>query len=499
MSQRNSSSNGQLAALSAGLRAAKRRVYLQRFGRGLSCGIEWATRWLLAGSLAALVVAAIQIVAPFGTQTRGILLAAAVVALAAILSALAGAALRKPRDPEAAERLDAALANHNRIATAYDLLQHQVASPMAQAAIADGLEALSRSNRSPLLDDVSWPWRRAAGRLVLAAAIAIGAIFLPRIKFKAKALDPTIAQIAMVPAVSTNDTAPSEPSPRPPAPANRPTNDPTSSAGNNAAVTPAAAPAAAALAAASSGTSGGANAGKTGGGEPSGGAESKKQNNPPAPGTKQDQSKPSLGSGMGGGVQGASTGSVGAGGKGAGGKSLSVENETRRQDASDIDANDDAGGDSVEPDENNGNRHRGGAQPLLQDRRPSPVRELGMSGVKGPPGNGRGGPTPTKKARGAGSLLLGVPVPDFVPGQLLAGLSKISRENIKPRRADLPGPAPAAVSDRATDEGLIERFDVPPEDSQAVLRYFNELHREEASPQAATSTDLAPKEGASTN
>jgi hypothetical protein len=85
-------------------------------------------------------------------------------------------------------------------------------------------------------------------------------------------------------------------------------------------------------------------------------------------------------------------------------------------------------------DKEESNRNRGGIQPHLKDRTQAPNRELNIGGAKGDkPGTGRGGPGPTKKSRGTASLVLGVPVPDFVKGKMGPGVNKVIQERGRPQ------------------------------------------------------------------
>lgn len=106
-------------------------------------------------------------------------------------------------------------------------------------------------------------------------------------------------------------------------------------------------------------------------------------------------------------------------------------------------------------DESDEQEQRGGVTPLKrQDQRPA-ARELSISG-DGPPDQGRGGPTPPKKARGTASLVLGLRLPDQVRGQPNPGTAKTSMEQIPPRRQQAdPGLAlPAAAGRLGTPQSL---------------------------------------------
>ncbi|AQQ71078.1 hypothetical protein SMSP2_01442 [Limihaloglobus sulfuriphilus] len=104
--------------------------------------------------------------------------------------------------------------------------------------------------------------------------------------------------------------------------------------------------------------------------------------------------------------------------------------------------NESTGGEGPSPEEEDeevedkeeSNRNRGGIQPHLKDRTQAPNRELNIGGAKGDkPGTGRGGPGPTKKSRGTASLVLGVPVPDFVKGKMGPGVNKVIQERGRPQ------------------------------------------------------------------
>jgi hypothetical protein len=135
-----------------------------------------------------------------------------------------------------------------------------------------------------------------------------------------------------------------------------------------------------------------------------------------------------------------------------------------------------AEGEEEVEDESESSTQRGGIQPSLKDRQEAPSRELGISGEQGPPGTGRGGPTPPKKSRGTASLVLGVPVPDFVRARLGPGTTKITHERVEP--APMPGdPAPPVpVAERSVQEDVCPVFCVPPDLAERVRAYLVALH-----------------------
>ncbi len=89
-------------------------------------------------------------------------------------------------------------------------------------------------------------------------------------------------------------------------------------------------------------------------------------------------------------------------------------------------------------DESEAETARGGLQPHLRDRRPPPSRDLGIGFGNQAGGDGRGGPGQRKKSRGTASLVLGVPIPDHVKGQVNPGTTKITQERVEPQPEDAP-------------------------------------------------------------
>ena len=87
-----------------------------------------------------------------------------------------------------------------------------------------------------------------------------------------------------------------------------------------------------------------------------------------------------------------------------------------------------------------------GAQPLLADKAPPAGRELGEKEGDGDPGNGRGGPTGEKKARGTAAMLPVQPQPDTVNGTLSPGAEIRSWESIPPAGPDRSWSRPATVA-----------------------------------------------------
>jgi len=118
---------------------------------------------------------------------------------------------------------------------------------------------------------------------------------------------------------------------------------------------------------------------------------------------------------------------------------------------------------------------RGGTQPSMRDRKAATSRDLSISGP-GEGGEGRGGPTPQKKARGTASLVLGVPVPDFVRGLLNPGTTKVTHERIEPVTSPGKTHPPAAATGRIGLEPRVTPDRTPIHLRSTVRRFLLSLH-----------------------
>ena len=118
---------------------------------------------------------------------------------------------------------------------------------------------------------------------------------------------------------------------------------------------------------------------------------------------------------------------------------------------------------------------RGGAQPSLKDRKGAPSRDLSISGP-GEGGEGRGGPTPPKKARGTAALVMGLPVPDFVRGLLNPGTTKVTHERVQP--VPFEAPVHAVREDGASPgrEPPLRGVWIDSSLRGVLRRFFNGLH-----------------------
>jgi len=174
--------------------------------------------------------------------------------------------------------------------------------------------------------------------------------------------------------------------------------------------------------------------------------------------------------------KGEESSSIGQGASGGGAMSAVQNAWSQRDQAKEGDRQENESEEKVE-EEKESSTQRGGIQPSLKDRTDSPQRELGIPGEQeGPPGTGRGGPTPPKKSRGTASLVLGVPVPDFVKGRVGPGTTKITHERVEP--SPMPGDASVAApaARRSQEETPCRRFDVPSAFAAVVRNYLVALH-----------------------
>lgn len=464
----------ELQALRQMLRKARCRVARRRILCKLATAADLA--------LIVLVVAAGAVVlsALAGTALASLawrLAAAGAMAILILLAAVVRGWWEMPSDAAAAQRLDLSAQLENRVATALELAAAGEGSSFARAAVGDGLRALrSHAAESPAIDPVQWNTRRKgvlAGAAVVLATLALLMAMLPgRGGVGPGPLLPLANQQAAVNGArpTTSRPVPATQQAQRPSPADATTAPPGSAAasaqrgmGEASSGRQSGAAAASGMASATSGGAGSPLAGKA--------ASAGRTGNPPrrpaSPQPAESRQQPATET-----PAGASTI---AGGAAGGGRSMKVENTWQQRDLTDGHNADELQGDVPEADANSENAHRGTVQPVLQDRNASPTRELGISSSKGAGGTGRGGPTPPKKARGTGSLLLAAPLPDFIPGQLLPGASKVIHESTRPRPLRREAPPAADAAARTTDESVLPRFDVPPELTESAWRYYQSL------------------------
>lgn len=467
------------------LAPAWRSVHRARLRIAMSRGLQTA---LLAMGIVSVAWVAWRVGASLGAWSpirwwvyaAGLFVAGALPLLQQFLSCAAN----PPTLTEAAERLDLAVVDHNRIATALYLLDHPTAGTFAQAALEDGVRQLRTATaRSPLNPDPPKYSSRRAG-MFIAAALAVGIT-----AFLGAPSQATLAPDAP-PEASEKDTAsrPSfaaldppkqkPPTTSAPAPTVVVTSRPHAEAGSLTKRTEmrrtgstagrAGAGAGAMTEAPETAENAQASASESPTKSPSANKPAARQKprkpqpkrpNPESdkPPNQQDASSISQGS--------SASGTTSSVQHSWSQKGQSVD-EDKRDDDTDADAEED----------NEANTQRGGIQPSLKDRQAAPSRELGISEGEGPPGAGRGGPTPPKKSRGTASLVLGVPVPDFVRGRMGPGTTKITRERATP--VPMPAPPPDAAPGAAAHiaETYTGRLALPPEFAPMAQDYLTSLH-----------------------
>lgn len=401
-------------------------------------------------------------------------------------------ARERPNVCETAERLDLAVDDHNRIATALWLMKSGQHGPFVEAAIDDGLIHLKLFRSStPDRTGPQFVLREHRNRLLVTGLLVVVAIlFQPGASYFPQTSDGSPAQMARGPhgSLPPEATEVSNPSATPRQPSAKPNNV---TAPDQTAAT--ASEAAEKLPGSDKETEGSSGRGKSSSAQSSSNASAanssssdsssetkgrlKKQGKQKKPSKKKPhkETKAQKPQDSNGGSSSVSQGSSG------GGSMLAVQHDwAQHAQAAGSETEDEFDDDEEElDDENEENRQRGGIQPTLKDRNESPSRELGIGEGDGPPGSGRGGPTPPKKSRGTASLVLGVPVPDFVRGRLSPGPTKITQERVRP----VPmGAEPSGSNDtrvRTMPEPIIPRSTLPAETLPLIREYLIRLHQTE--------------------
>jgi hypothetical protein len=370
----------------------------------------------------------------------GVPLGAAVVIASALAWAVWSLARlwKAPMLPHVAETLDLRGATKNRIATGLCFEHRGAAGIFERAAVADGRRALAGlAGRRLQAEPIVWPWRQGAAAVLLAALVMLIADDL---RHPDAPQDTALAGHTV--AMATDDPHAESTPPRTDA-SSRPTTHPLAEQGAGSARSASAtAPDPAEQPDRTEpGRAGAAQAVAGGGAAPSAGSgerESESVPNTASEPTKSASRPPSTSPGS----REAGSPSENAMPSGAGrsgGASFSVKNDwvkNMRTESNSQAAADETESDREEDDEVEDQPQRGGAQPASRDRNVAPSRQLGISGPKGPPGSGRGGPTPVKKSRGTAAMLLGVPTPELVEGQSRPGPVQRSFRRVTPPQQD---------------------------------------------------------------
>lgn len=399
----------------------------------------------------------------------------------------------RPKHCETAERLDIAVDDHNRIATAWWLLHAKQQSPFVDAAIEDGLAHLKLfSHATP---DRSGPWpvlKKYRSRFLIASLLLVVAIlFQPGAAYFPMRNDDPSNQVAQglagaVPPEVTEASNPANVERRPTAKPNPATSPDQSAATASEATeklpgsdkeTEGSSGRGKSSSAQSSSNASAANSSSSDSSSETKGKLTKKPEKEKKPGKKKPfkETKAQEPQDTNGGSSSVSQGSSG------GGSMMAVQHDwAQHAQAAGSEAEDDFDDEDGEiDDENEENRQRGGIQPTLKDRNESPSRELGIGEGDGPPGTGRGGPTPPKKSRGTASLVLGVPVPDFVRGRLSPGPTKITQERVRPVPMGAEPSESTEARRRTIPEPVIPRTNLPAEMLPLIQEYLIRLHQSE--------------------
>ena len=116
-------------------------------------------------------------------------------------------------------------------------------------------------------------------------------------------------------------------------------------------------------------------------------------------------------------------------------------------------------------------------KPMGHTKQPAVDRNLSNQPPgDGPPQNGRGGGD-VKKSRGVPSMILGIPVPDRVPGTPSAGRSKVTQEYTRPKEESHPALEAQVRDARVGNVGYIVQPDLVPWRRTLVENYFLALRQ----------------------
>ncbi|MEP0843271.1 MAG: hypothetical protein HRF43_11245, partial [Phycisphaerae bacterium] len=440
----------ELAAL---LRQARRKVFAGALRARMPSAVYRAAQTVTA-------LAGVWLIVRLALAVRGdappgwgrFALAAAVAGSVAAGIVLLRALRRAPGLREAAQRLDLAVRDHNRIAIALAILEAGDTTPFARAAVEDGLAHARRlKDADPRVEAGRWKRRQIGYLLGLTVLLVLTSAWIgPRPGSVVTAQDSPAALPSMgqrEPAVAVKDNAgPLERRTEP----HRPLA--VASAKREARVS-------ATRQEARESTRGERASGKAGGGTSAESAQAgrpldalsdagesttpskfseRKEARPARPRQRKEtprgDSRPTPSQEENSSIQPGSAG---------GGALSAAQTETSQKIQNAEGDRDDEDTDQESEDAAEANTQRGGIQPMLKDRQAAPTRDLGITGEGDQPGTGRGGPSPPKKARGTASLVLGVPIPDFVRGRLGPGMTKITHERMEPPA--LPGEPPAGA------------------------------------------------------
>ena len=468
------------------LEATRRRVHRYVFARHLRVGILRSLTAMLYVAGACLLVRIVAMAAG-RPDPVGWTIYCGTMTVAVVLPLLV-AAVRGRRDlvswREAAERLDLGVGEHNRVAIALALVDDNTTTAFGGAAVHDGIAQLRKiHDGQPYRDPMGSCRRQVAWLAASVVALTVAAWWIGEAAMPTAG--PSIASATPPEGAGRKPAGDTASEPR--KPDERPTTQPESRAAGgkrSAEAQPAARSLDTSPQTPAAGKTGGGSAAKAQttdrsartAGESADTPVSSPSGKPPQPGkrpTKSPKESKVAGRKINEAQQEGSAVSQGSSG---GGTMSPVEHSwSQREQSVEGDREEQPSEEDV-LDESQSSQQRGGIQPMLKDRNEAPSNDLSISGEEGPPGTGRGGPTPPKKSRGTASLVLGVPIPDFVRGRVGPGTTKITHERVEP--SVMPGdPAQSVeVRPREVPEGPCPRFAPPPGFFAIVREYLVALH-----------------------
>lgn len=485
----------------AGLRDARHRLWWSVVRDESIVGLR-ALAWVcLAGATAwsALGVAVMSGLAPDLRAWRAVVVGGLAIAIIGVC-ARAGRRVwrRRPDDRAVAERLDLGRNAYNEVATALDLLNRDVQDSFGRAAIAVGLEALRREGDT----DPHEPSPPRVGRSAIAAvavAVALGAFIYwmqvsAGVGMEADGQDPVTSRPltsvawdnpgqsgsdrASAPAVDRGPlTAGGEARREAGAPPGHRSDGETRQTARGGVLAEVR----------TGGSSGTAAGGAVSPASPSSPTEADREDNAASRRARPKDERTT--------ESGDSSGVIrGRGASTSRGTAVDSEGHTSGL-GTGIDASEDDRDDASD-DPPDAEEQGGGVRLSLRDRRPSPSRGLGISGPKGPPGSGRGGPSPAKKSRGTASLLLGVPMPDHVPGKPQAGPMRTTRESVDPSPQELETTAAPGAIPRHDDEAPVPTPSIAWPDAGFVSRFLERARTdpETVPSQSGTDDGVSPRD-----
>jgi len=476
-----------------GLEQARRKLFRARLIVALKHGLERGAYGAVGGGAIFVLVAATAALS--GLEWQGsVWLWGGVLAFAGFLLAMIFTMLpawsSRPTLAETAERLDLCSGEHNTVATALNFVQREMSDIFAQAAIISGLNDLRQLASQAVAEDAYSVSRR--GLLSCAAAVLLLLVagwscsrFAPD---RQTSLGTTseLAAHADLKRGPWEDLRPEhQPNREVPMAANTLAVAATRQSGGKSEPTPItqkeqSVPAKAGqMAAGSMMQTGQSGHSISQSAQSRGGAAKSQQSDKPKAPAKQSakeasEKKPFPPNGQ---EPDEANSSIHAGRSGRGGMPATQNSWSQRSFAADKETEEDQDDEEVE-DQAEANTQRGGVQPHLKDRNQAPSRDLGISSDQGKPGTGRGGPTPPKKSRGTASLVLGIPVPDFVKGKLGPGTNKVTYERSDP--LTMPGQSltPVDVAARQRAEDFCPRFETVGAETALIKRSLIRLHQE---------------------